>query len=319
MTQIDSNIQRAKEFLLLDELVAIPTETVYGLAANAFSETAIQKIFELKNRPRFNPLIVHIASVDRLKEVAIHISPLMMELAAAFWPGPLTLLVDKKDTISSLVTAGSDRVAVRIPNHPLTLELLKQLPFPVAAPSANPFMSISPTQANHVKQYFDGKLHYILDGGICQKGIESTIIGFRDNQAVLYREGSCDLDEIEKITGPLVRLDLEDSKIEAPGMLKKHYAPQTKLRVTTDIVSEVQFHKGKKIGLLTLKPQPSIAAVSVQLSLSENGDLNQAAKNLYAHLIQLDALNLDLIITEFMPETGIGNAINDKLKRASHP
>lgn len=319
MTQIDSNIQRAKEFLLLDELVAIPTETVYGLAANAFSETAIQKIFELKNRPRFNPLIVHIASVDRLKEVAIHISPLMMELAAAFWPGPLTLLVDKKDTISSLVTAGSDRVAVRIPNHPLTLELLKQLPFPVAAPSANPFMSISPTQANHVKQYFDGKLHYILDGGICQKGIESTIIGFRDNQAVLYREGSCDLDEIEKITGPLVRLDLEDSKIEAPGMLKKHYAPQTKLRVTTDIVSEVQFHKGKKIGLLTLKPQPSIAAVSVQLSLSENGDLNQAAKNLYAHLIQLDALNLDLIITEFMPETGIGNAINDKLKRASNP
>lgn len=161
MTEISTDIESALKFLYMDELIAIPTETVYGLAANAFSEDAVKKIFELKQRPIFNPLIVHIGSIDDLDKIAKNIPDVAWKLAEAFWPGPLTLLLEKKDIIPDIVTAGSERVAVRIPNHKLTLDLLSKLTFPVAAPSANPFMSISPTKAIHVMDYFEGKLKFI--------------------------------------------------------------------------------------------------------------------------------------------------------------
>ena len=318
MTQIDSSVSKAKEILMLNELIAIPTETVYGLAANAFSETAVKKVFELKNRPSFNPLIVHVGAVDFLDEIATNIPQVAFDLASRFWPGPLTLLLEKKDTISNLVTAGSSRVAIRIPNHPLTLELLNQLPFPLAAPSANPFMSISPTTAQHVLDYFNGRLKYILNGGSCQKGIESTIVGFVDGQAVLYREGSCSQNDIEKITGTLIKSQLNSAQPEAPGMLKKHYAPKTKLVISSDIVQDLEKYGGKKIGILTLKPKDIFTVEVVQKSLSVQGSLDEAARNLYSFLIELDALQLDIIITEMMPEEGMGSAINDRLKRASH-
>lgn len=317
MTQISSDIEIAKQLLLANELVAIPTETVYGLAANAFSEAAVKKIFALKNRPSFNPLIVHIASVADLEKLATNIPPLAYKLAAAFWPGPLTLLLKKKPIVPECVTAGNTTVAVRIPNHPLTLALLNQLPFPLAAPSANPFMSISPTKPEHVKNYFDGKLKYILDGGACHDGIESTIIGFSSNKAVLYREGSCEIWEIEKITGKLLSASSDSDKLEAPGMMKKHYAPKTPFVVTINYQSEIKKHSGKKIGVLTFLEVEKDEAIFTQKHLSNDNSFKEAATNLYATLIDLDAMHLDLIIAEYMPNQGLGNTINDRLERAS--
>ena len=317
MTQISTNLEKAKIILQSDELVAIPTETVYGLAANAFSEDAVKKIFALKNRPAFNPLIVHIASISDLDKIAKNIPPLAMKLAETFWPGPLTLLLEKKAIVPDCVTAGNKTVAVRIPNHPLTLQLLSELSFPLAAPSANPFMSISPTNPQHVKNYFDGKLKMVLDGGPCIDGIESTIIGFRDNQAVLYREGSCEITALEKITGRLLKPENTATTFEAPGMLKKHYAPKTKLVVTRIVKESIQEHIGKKIGVLTFTAIEILPEVYAQKHLSSNNSLKEAATNLYATLIELDSLGLDVIIAEYMPNQGLGNTINDRLERAS--
>lgn len=317
MTQISANVEVAKLFLQADELVAIPTETVYGLAANAFSEPAVKKIFTLKKRPSYNPLIVHISSISYLDKIACNIPSLAFQLANAFWPGPLTLLLEKKNIIPDCITAGNKKVAIRIPNHPLTLKLLSQLPFPVAAPSANPFMSVSPTKAEHVKKYFNGKLEFILDGGDCEEGIESTIIGFENAKAVLYREGSCSISDIEKITGKLL-LAKSNSKIpETPGMLKKHYAPTTPLIVSSNYKKELEKHPHKKVGVLTFSVAKIKVLNIVYSSLSENDSLKEAAANLYAKLIDLDAMNLDLIIAMYVPNKGIGSAINDRLKRAS--
>ena len=200
---ITTDIKKAKKALKKNKLVAIPTETVYGLAGNAYDESALVEIFKLKNRPFYNPLIIHIKSASSITDVAIDIPESAMILAEKFWPGPLTLVLKKQPHISDLITAGKDTVAVRVPNHPVALELLDKLDFPLAAPSANPFGSISPTNADHVFNYFGGKLEVILDGGECEKGLESTIIGFEENQPILYRHGSISSEEIEKITGKL--------------------------------------------------------------------------------------------------------------------
>ena len=317
MTQISADIEIAKQLLEADELIAVPTETVYGLAANAFSEQAVKKIFALKKRPSFNPLIVHISSISYLDTIACNIPPLAIQLATVFWPGPLTLLLEKKDIIPACVTAGSKKVAVRVPNHILTLELLSKLPFPIAAPSANPFMSISPTKPEHVKKYFDRKLKFILDGGFCEEGIESTIIGFENNQAILYREGSCSLAEIEKITGKLLVAKSHSKMPEAPGMTKKHYAPATPLIVTTNYKKELGKHLHKKVGLLTFNVVNNKVPEIIYSCLSESDSLKEAAANLYAKLIDLDAMNLDLIIATYVPNKGIGRSINDRLERAS--
>lgn len=177
MSIISKDIAKAVELLFNEELVAIPTETVYGLAGNIYSEKAITAIFETKQRPKFNPLIVHIPSVDYLEKIVTDIPEKAKLLADAFWPGPITLVLNKKDTIPDLITAGKTTVAVRVPNHPTTLELLERLEFPLAAPSANPFNRISPTKPEHVEDYFKNEIKMVLDGGACTKGIESTIIG----------------------------------------------------------------------------------------------------------------------------------------------
>lgn len=317
MTEISSNLKYAKSILDADELIAIPTETVYGLAADAFSETAVNKIFKLKNRPSTNPLIIHISSISELEKYADNIPFLAWKLAAKFWPGPLTLLLEKKDIIPNCVTAGNATVAIRVPNHPLTLALLSELSYPLAAPSANPYMSISSTKPEHVKHYFDGKLKLILDGGFCEDGLESTIIGFRDNQAVLYRVGSCETAEIEKITGKLLTPILETKIQQAPGMSQKHYAPTTALVVATSIQEELSKHVGKKIGILTFLKEELFENVVIQKQLSDPGSLKEASTNLYSTLMELDDLNLDLIITTYVPNEGLGVTINDRLKRAS--
>ena len=232
---ITKDIQKAKKVLTNEGIVAIPTETVYGLAGNAYSDEALKKIFILKNRPFYNPLIVHIKSASALNQIAQEIPDAAKKLAEKFWPGPLTLVLKRLDHISDIVTSGKDTVAVRVPNHPLTLKLLEKLDFPLAAPSANPFGSISPTSAEHVSNYFDKELEVILDGGNCEKGIESTIIGFENNEPILYRHGSISIEEIEKVIGKVATLTKMEAKPNAPGMLLRHYAPKTETFLTNNV------------------------------------------------------------------------------------
>ena len=314
---ITTDIKKAEKALKKNKLVAIPTETVYGLAGNAYDESALAEIFKLKNRPFYNPLIVHIKSASSISDVAIDIPESALILAEKFWPGPLTLVLKKQPHISDLVTAGKDTVAVRVPNHPVALELLNKLEFPLAAPSANPFGSISPTNADHVFNYFGGKLEVILDGGECERGIESTIIGFENNQPILYRHGSISLEEIEKITGKLSSITNSEKTPNAPGMLSRHYAPNTATYLTNNVVELIKCFKGKRIGILVFKNQINGKDIFQTEILSKSGDLNEAAKNLYAAMHRLDENNLDVIIAERLPDVGLGKTMNDKLERAT--
>ncbi|QQV02158.1 MULTISPECIES: L-threonylcarbamoyladenylate synthase [Chryseobacterium] len=313
---ITKDIQKAIEALQNDELIALPTETVYGLAANAYNETAIKKIFELKKRPLYNPLIVHLHSKEQLKEVAKEIPEKAKILAEKFWPGSLTLVLKKQNHIPDLVTAGKDTVAVRVPQHLVALALLEQLDFPLVAPSANPFGSISPTSAKHVWNYFQENLPVILDGGDCSNGVESTIIGFQGDEAVLYRHGSVSVEEIEQVIGKIEMITRNDTTPDAPGMLSKHYAPKTKIILTENIENEIQENSGKRIGALIFKNQTK-TAIAYQEVLSAEGDLKEASKNLYAALHRLDAMDLDIIIAERLPDSGLGITINDRLNRAT--
>lgn len=312
---ITKDIQKAIEALQNDELIALPTETVYGLAANAYNETAIKKIFGLKKRPLYNPLIVHLHSIAQLKEVVKEIPEKAKILTEKFWPGSLTLVLKKQNHIPDLVTAGKDTVAVRIPQHLVALALLEQLDFPLVAPSANPFGSISPTSAKHVWNYFQENLPVILDGGDCSNGVESTIIGFQGDEAVLYRHGSVSVEEIEQVIGKIEMITQNDTTPDAPGMLSKHYAPKTRIILTENIENEIQENSGKRIGALIFKNQTK-TAIAYQEVLSAEGDLKEASKNLYAALHRLDAMDLDIIIAERLPDSGLGITINDRLNRA---
>ena len=314
---LSKDLNKAKEALLKNELIAIPTETVYGLAGNAFSETAIKKIFELKKRPLFNPLIVHLKSVENLHDIACDIPNIAFKLANEFWPGPLTLVLKKQEHISDLISAGKKTVAVRVPSHPLTLALLDALDFPLAAPSANPFGSISPTNAEHVLNYFGEGLNIILDGGECEKGVDSTIIGFENDQPVLYRHGSISIEDIEKITGKLSITVNSEKSPNSLGMLSRHYAPKTDTYLTENIPELLKSFEGKKVGLLLFQNPIQKNNNISQEFLSKSGDFAEAAKNLYAAMHRLDQNNLDVIIAERLPDIGLGKTINDKLERAT--
>lgn len=314
---ISKDIKKAIAILSAEKLVAIPTETVYGLAGNIFSENAIKSIFETKKRPFFNPLIVHIPSIENLKDIASHVPPKAQKLAETFWPGSMTLVLKKQANIPNLVTAGKDTVAIRVPNHPVTLELLKQLPFPLAAPSANPFGSISPTCAEHVATYFENDIEQVLDGGACRNGIESTIIGFDNDEPVVYRLGSLALEAIENVVGPVTLKNKKENKPDAPGMLAKHYAPNTKTVLTDTIAREIESHNGKRIGVLSFKTRYEDTRITYQLILSEKGDMAEAMSKLYASMHHLDHQNLDVIIAERLPDFGLGKSINDRLQRAT--
>ncbi len=314
---VTKDINKAKVALTKNELIAIPTETVYGLAGNAFNEIAIKKIFELKNRPFYNPLIVHIKSAAYLDNIACDIPDIATKLAEVFWPGPLTLVLKKQKHVSDLITAGKKTVAVRVPNHPLTLALLNTLDFPLAAPSANPFGSISPTNTNHVLNYFGESLDVILEGGECEKGLESTIIGFEDNLTILYRHGSIPLEEIEVYTGKLGIITDNDQSPNSPGMLSRHYAPTTDTYLTNNVPELIKYFEKKNIGLLVFKKKIVNNKILHQEILSESGDYNEAARNLYAAMHRLDENKLDVILVERLPNIGLGKTINDKLNRAT--
>lgn len=313
-----ASIEKAILELRNDGVVAIPTETVYGLAANAFSESAVRKIFDLKNRPYHNPLIVHLQSVNDLEKIAKEVPDTAFRLGQYFWPGPLTLVLKKKDIVPNLVSSGLDTVAVRVPNHPLTLELLQNLSFPLAAPSANPFGSISPTSARHVESYFKDQVNCILDGGDCERGVESTILSFQpDGHPVVLRHGSVSIEELEDVTGNLKFFTHDDNKPKAPGMMSRHYAPSTTSYLTSDISGTMAMFAGKRIGLLLFNRELRQCQVLHQEVLSKTGDFKEAAKNLYAAMHRLDNLKPDVLILEKLPETSLGITINDKLRRAA--
>ncbi|UGS19951.1 L-threonylcarbamoyladenylate synthase [Flavobacterium cyclinae] len=314
---ISKDIDRAVEELNRNNIIGFPTETVYGLAGNAYETEAINKIFEVKKRPTFNPLIVHIKSISDLEKVACDIPPIAYELANAFWPGPLTLILKKQPHIPDLVTANQDTVAVRVPNHPVALELLHKLEFPLVAPSANPFKRISPTQAVHVEDYFGNQIGLVLDGGTCNSGIESTIVGFNNNKVEVYRLGALAMEEIEKYSENVVVLNKKRKQPIAPGMLLKHYAPKTDFILTRNIQNELEWFSDKKIGLLLFNKTEASLEEKYQFVLSPESDLKIAASKLYDALHQLDKMNLDIIIAERFPEFGLGLSINDRLERAA--
>ena len=316
MAQIGNDIQQAKALLERGELVAIPTETVYGLAANALSVSAVAEIFQTKNRPHFDPLIVHVADFDSVSSFVSAIPSQAKELANKFWPGPLTLLLKKKNIIPDLVTAGLASVGIRCPNHALTNQLLKQLSFPLAAPSANPFGYISPTKASHVNDQLGNKIKYILDGGNCQVGIESTIVGFDKEKPVIYRMGGLSIEAIESVIGKVdVQLN-SSSNPKAPGQLKSHYAPTKKL-IIGNINKLAQSYDKTEVGILSFREFRNEYPTEHQRVLSVQGDLNEAAQNLFTFLRELDILHINVILAEEVPNVGLGRAINDRLRRAA--
>ncbi len=316
-TTIGKSVAKAASLLLQDEVVAIPTETVYGLAGNALSIKAVNAIYAAKKRPHSNPLIVHISGMEVLSKYAKNIPAVAFVLAKAFWPGSLTLILKKKKLVPDAVTAGTDTVAIRIPNHSLTQKLLAQLPFPLAAPSANPFNYVSPVTAQHVMTQLNGKIAYVLDGGRCKAGVESTIISFKKGKPVLLRHGAITKESIEAVLGYSIKEGVKDILVKRPGMFKKHYAPHTKLIVADDVVTASKSYTGKKIGYITFaqKVNGVLAAQQVQLSKSKN--LKQAAHNIYDALITMDSKGFDIIIAEWVPDNGLGKAINERLRKAS--
>ncbi len=311
---IGQDLIAAKELLEKGELVAIPTETVYGLAANALNPEAVLKIFEVKNRPHFDPLIVHVSSISDLEKWADHVPEIARTLANKFWPGPLTLLLRKNERIPDLVTSGLETVGLRMPNHILTLDLLKSLEFPLAAPSANPFGYISPTSAVHVQDQLGDQLGYILDGGISDVGVESTIVDCSGDELRVLRLGGVSLEEIEEIVGTSLKVQISSSKPNAPGMFLSHYAPRKPL-VLGDIDKLILQYLPQKIGILSF--QKSYPKYNNQI-LSATGNLREAARNLFGALRKLDAENSDIIVGELLPEEGLGRAVNDRLRRAAH-
>lgn len=317
MATIGKDIAEAKDWLESGQVAGIPTETVYGLAANALDAQATLQIFKVKNRPSFDPLIVHTSSPNRISDFTGAIPEALMALADHFWPGPLTLLLPRSSKISDVVTAGLPRVAVRIPNHPLTLELLENLDFPVAAPSANPFGYISPTTARHVQDQLGDIVPYILDGGPAQVGIESTIVGMEGNELVVYRLGGLDIASIQSIAGTSLRINPHSSSNPAaPGMLKSHYAPKIPV-VMEEPGQLLKTFAPHQIGMMNFSELDDRIPKRNQVILSTKQDLDEAARNFFGALRTLDQLDLAIISAELVPNHGLGKAINDRLRRAA--
>ena len=299
----------ASYYLKKGLLVGIPTETVYGLAANAFDEGAVSRVFEAKKRPFHDPLIVHVPSLDRVEDLVCSIPKLAKKLVEAFWPGPLTLLLPKSEKISPLITSNSPLVAIRNPRHPLTLELLLRLEFPLVAPSANPFGYISPTKPQHVADQLKSEVAYILDGGPCLLGIESTIVGVEEDRIILYRQGAVSEEQLMRL-GPVV----QKNKGPAPGLLKSHYAPRKPLKLG---FIEAMLGSQEKVAVLSFQKSYSHPSIVAQKALSPRGNLDEAAHNLFGYLRDLDQLPVSLILAEKVPNHGIGRAINDRLEKAA--
>jgi L-threonylcarbamoyladenylate synthase len=312
-TDIGTDIAHTAALLRAGEIAGIPTETVYGLASNALNEDAVLRIFKAKNRPFFDPLIIHTHAVAEIYRYVEGIPAALLPLMERFMPGPLTVLLPRRPVIPDLVTSGMERVAVRIPDHAMALELLRSIDFPLAAPSANPFGYISPTSAAHVQAQLGGEIPYILDGGDCRVGIESTIIGMEEGAVAVYRLGGLAIEQIEEIVGPVVVQAHSSSNPAGPGMLESHYAPRTPL-IIGDIDKLLIEYSGKKVAVLSFDKKYDTAWGYV---LSPDRDIDAAAKRLFAGMRELDRSGAALIIAESLPEGGLGRAVNDRLRRAA--
>ena len=338
-----ANIQKAAEILKKGGLVAFPTETVYGLGVDALNALAVAKVFEAKKRPQFDPLIVHVASIEEAASLWKETPKVAMQLMKEFWPGPLTLVLPKKDTVPDIVTAGLPTVAVRMPDHEAALQLIRAFGRPIAAPSANLFGYTSPTTAFAVSEDLEEKIDLVLDGGPSKVGIESTVLKIESDHAVLLRPGGVEVDAIEKFVHVMRSAKQEEGRggfetrpYESPGQMESHYAPWTNLALMTgdfeafmrEIESFYQLFKQKKmgwprIGLLLFGERNfpdtddgSHLFETIEI-LSASHDLREAASNLFQSIRKLDKINLDIIIAEPLPEKGLGLAIMDRLKKAS--
>jgi L-threonylcarbamoyladenylate synthase len=323
-TEIAPASERAKAtentvaLLRKGEVVALPTETVYGLAADALNAEAVAKIFETKERPRFDPLIVHLPDHEWLEKVAelpAQDRELILKLIDCFWPGPFTLVLPRRSIVPEIVTAGLDTVAVRISAHPVFSEIIRAFGSPLAAPSANRFGRISPTAAQHVMDELDGRIPLIVDAGPTTHGVESTIIGFHNGRIEILRRGPITQEELS-IFGKVDVISFA-KKISAPGQLPSHYAPKTPLRLIENAKS-FSAVPHQRVGLLAWNPIESEKRFVAVRRLSEQGDLPEAAANLFRYLRELDTLGVDLIVAERVPEIGLGAAIMDRLRRAAH-
>jgi len=328
-TVISTDREAAVELLRQGELVALPTETVYGLAAKALNSIAVAKIFEAKERPRFDPLIIHLPNrewLERIVDVPAEHRQLIGRLADKFWPGALTIVLPKREIVPDIVTAGLDTVAVRISAHPVFAEIVCELDEPLAAPSANRFGRVSPTTAQHVLDELDGRIPLIFDAGSTEHGIESTIVAVRKGGIAILRRGPITHEQLSEFADIITVAGTQ--RISAPGQLPSHYTPTTPLRLI-DKAEAFPPQKNQRVGLLAWSgafPRPTSPQLETRCSeafvavrnLSDRGDLREAAANLFRYLRDLDALGLDLIVAERVPSRGLGAAIMDRLERASH-
>lgn len=312
-------ISRALALLRAGEVVALPTETVYGLAADALSAMAVAKIFEAKERPRFDPLIVHLpeyAWLSRIATMTAKAMGLVEKVIEKFWPGPLTILLFKTNLIPDIVTSGLTTIAVRMSAHPVFSEVVRELDRPLAAPSANRFGRISPTSAAHVLEELAGRIPLIVDGGATDHGVESTIISAQGNRLTILREGPITREQLAEFAA-VDRATKRRAQPEAPGGLPSHYAPRTPLKIVDD-PSIVTVPHGRRYGALLWSSAPASKAFVESRWLSTKSDLREAATNLFRLLRELDHAGLDCIVAEAIPETGLGAAIMDRLRRAAH-
>lgn len=300
------------------DLTAFPTETVYGLGADAFNAAAVARIYEVKRRPLHNPLIVHIADVEQVELLATQVSDQARTLMEKFWPGPLTLVLTKSSSVPEIVTAGNPTVAIRMPANPWTRQLIRLSETPIAAPSANAFGRTSPTTAAHVREQLSGSYDVLIDGGACRVGMESTVLSVYGKNPILLRHGGICKTDIETLIGHVLSFEQNISdikKLESPGMMASHYAPDTPLHIVDDVR---QFAKRPDVGILLFERKAEIFSGPVE-TLSPAGNLREAAVNLYSCLRKLDGMKLSLIVVERLPETGLGVAINDRLTKAAAP
>jgi len=314
------SIRLAAEVIRAGGLVAFPTETVYGLGCDALNPDAAAKVFEAKQRPTFDPLIVHLADRSMVDTVAKSVPLSAQRLMDTFWPGPLTLIVPKQPAVPDLVTAGLPTVAIRIPDHPIARSLIREAQTPIAAPSANPFGYVSPTTAQHVCDGLGGKVDLILDGGPCPVGVESTILSLAGARPELLRPGSLTLEAIQAIIGPVDRATSAAETVHVPGQSPRHYATRTPVTVLPAPRVWPVLQGYERVGLLAMsEPRDIVGRFHTVEVLSPSGDLREAARHLFAALRKLDALGLDRIYAEPCEETGLGFAIMDRLRRCATP
>jgi L-threonylcarbamoyladenylate synthase len=295
-------------------LVAFPTETVYGLGADAFQPVAVARVFEVKARPSFDPLIVHLAEAGELGRVSPAEDPRITALAARFWPGPLTLVLPRRPEVPDLVTAGLDTVGVRVPAHPAARRLITAAGTPLAAPSANPFGYVSPTTAAHVAELLGSAVDLVLDGGPCLVGVESTVLSLAGDSAVILRPGGVPREALEEALGVSVEVAAPAGRPLAPGQIDKHYATRTPLRI---LPGRAGAAPEGRVGLLAWEEAKATGYAATEI-LAPDGSAETAAARLFAALRRLDAAGLDLILAEPCDEAGLGHAIMDRLRRAAH-